>query len=166
MFRNSISIRIFLFVALGLSSASIFLTVFFINSHSNRLIEEFEKRGNIAVLELLILVLACSTWGRSWSRKRIRIHSDNYATVKSVEKRHVKDLRLMSLLRSLHAVEAEGNFLLSVVHIPGKLNVRADAISREWFGAFRCEHHRVTGSWPNVFPTDIVYPNYDWTKFE
>ncbi len=112
--------------------------------------------GNIAVLEMLILLFACSTWGAQWHCKRIRIHSDNAGTVAGVEQRRVKDDRLMELLRTLHAIEAMHNFLLSIEHIPGKQNVMADAISREQFSRFRAEHVRVTGDEPNKVPTTIV----------
>ena len=70
----------------------------------------------------------------------------------------MRDDRLMHLLRCLHYVEVENNFLLSVEHIPGNENTRADAISRKLFGFFRAEHMRVTGAPPNATPTSVVTP--------
>ena len=63
----------------------------------------------------------------------------------------------MLVLRCLHYVEVENNFL-SVEHIPGIQNTRADAISRKLFVFFRAEHMRVTGAPPNATPTFAVAP--------
>lgn len=112
--------------------------------------------GNITVLETPILVLACATWDKQWSQKRIRIHSDDAATFAAVEQRRVKDDRLMDL-RAIHFIEAKHNFLLSIEHIPGKENVMADAISREQFARFK-EHIRVIGSAPSTIHKPVVIP--------
>ena len=64
----------------------------------------------------------------------------------------------MEILRLLHSVEVEHNFLLSVEHIPGRRNTRADALSREHFALFRDEHLRATGSMPSSTATRITFP--------
>lgn len=58
-------------------------------------------RTNIAILELLVLVLTVATWGHKWRGRRVHFHSDNEVTVYSVERRLTRNDVLLRLLRAL-----------------------------------------------------------------
>ena len=85
---------------------------------------------NIAVKELLPIVIAAATWGRLWSQAQVIAYSDNMAVVQAVKSRSVKCPQLMRLLRALFFIEARLNFSLNASHIAGHKNVAADSLSR------------------------------------
>jgi hypothetical protein len=119
---------------------------------------DVERGWNIAVLELVILVVACATWGRDWARRRIMFQSDNTAVCAAVTGRRVRHLRLMSWVRELHFVEARYGFSVRVVHIPGKENTLADLISRGRIDRFRTQFCARYGMLPAVAPVRHVMP--------
>ena len=84
----------------------------------------------IAAKELVPIVLAAALWGPTWSRDHVCFHSDNEAVVTIIQKRHAKQPILNHLLRCLFFYASVFQFSFSALHIPGVLNVAADAISR------------------------------------
>ena len=56
---------------------------------------------NIAVKELIPIVLAANIWGSTWSRKRIAFKCDNMAVVLVLRQGSCKDRHLAFLLREL-----------------------------------------------------------------
>ena len=56
---------------------------------------------NIAVKELLPIVVSAATWGHCWRGKSVLCFSDNMAVVHALNKRSVKNPLLMHLLRAL-----------------------------------------------------------------
>lgn len=85
---------------------------------------------SIALKELLPIVLACAIWGASWSHKRIQVLCDNAAVIEIINAKTSKCRDIMHLLRCLHFFLAYHDCTLQAVHVPGVLNVAADAISR------------------------------------
>ena len=85
---------------------------------------------SIAVKELLI-VMACVVWGQAWRCKSVLAHCDNQAVVEVINAGYSKDPHLMQLLRSLFFITAHLEIALQAVHIPGKANTGADAISSD-----------------------------------
>ena len=85
---------------------------------------------NIAVKELLPIVIAAATWGQLWSRAQVIAYLDNMAVVQAVKSRSVKCPQLMRLLSALFFTEARFNFSLNASHIAGHKNVAADSLSR------------------------------------
>lgn len=70
--------------------------------------------------------------------KKVLFLSDNMAVVEVINKRSSRDKRLMILLRRLVLVSLQCNIHFRAKHIPGKLNVTADKLSRFKFQeAFR-----------------------------
>jgi hypothetical protein len=85
---------------------------------------------SIALKELLPIVLACAIWGACWSHKRIQVLCDNAAVIEMINAKTSRCRDIMHLLRCLHFFLAYHDCTLHAVHIPGVLNVAADAISR------------------------------------
>ena len=85
---------------------------------------------SIAVKEITPIVMAAMVWGGAWLRKVIRFYCDNEAVVANLTSLSCKDRELWSLLRCLIFMAARYSFWFSAVHIPGRLNTLADALSR------------------------------------
>lgn len=92
---------------------------------------------SMALFELYPIVMACVLWGHQWGQKRILFHCDNEATVEIITKGRSKVCSIMRLVRKLTFHAALHNFVLHAVHIPGKSNNIADAISRFQMSRFR-----------------------------
>ena len=88
------------------------------------------KDTNIAVKELLPIVLSVRLWGPSLTNKRIIFFCDNLAIVAVINKQTSKNSSIMALLRSLVVVCLKYNIMFTAKHIPGKRNIIADLLSR------------------------------------
>ncbi len=84
----------------------------------------------VAPKELLPILLACAVWGREWSGKLVRCKCDNMAVVEVVNNGYSRDKELMHLLRCLFFITEHLGMSIMAVHLPGKDNIRADALSR------------------------------------
>ena len=96
-----------------------------------------QSRYTIAWKELYAILVACSTWGNLWRRKRILFHCDSTAVVAIWGKGACKCPHLMSLVGHLFLMAAGGNYHVAIDHIPGALNQVADHLSRFSMQAFR-----------------------------
>ena len=96
-----------------------------------------QTRYTIAWKELYAILVACSTWGSRWSRRRVLFHCDNAAVVAIWGKGSGRCPHLMSLVRHLFLMAARGNFHVAISHIPGVQNQIADNLSRFSMQAFR-----------------------------
>ncbi|XP_060070454.1 uncharacterized protein LOC132550409 [Ylistrum balloti] len=92
---------------------------------------------SMALFELYPIVMACVLWGHQWHNKHILFHCDNVATVDIISKVRSKVSSIMCLMRKLTYYSAMHNFVIHAVHIPGKQNNIADAISRFQMCKFR-----------------------------
>ena len=91
---------------------------------------------NIAIKELVPIVLSAHIWGHTWPRKRIVFKCDNLAVVSLLQRGSCKDRHLAFLLRELSMIAILGDFTFTAVHIPGVVNKHADALSRFKFQEF------------------------------
>ena len=66
---------------------------------------------------VLPIILACATWGPLGAHKLVQVQCDNSAVVEI-------------LRTSLHFFWAQYDIILKATHLPGVLNIAADAISR------------------------------------
>ena len=85
---------------------------------------------DIAVKELVPLVIAAALWGSRWRGCHVLFHVDNMAVTTSVQKLNARNPLLCQLLRCLHFYSACFCFTFTASHIPGVQNVAADALSR------------------------------------
>ena len=86
---------------------------------------------NIAVKELVPIVIAAALWGDKWRRSCVCFKCDNVAVVEILRSRTARDPLLMHLLRCVVFYAAVFGFQLIANHVPGVMNTAADAISRD-----------------------------------
>ena len=84
------------------------------------------QNANIAAKELLPIVLSLALWGSRWSGSRVLFRTDNQAVVAALTSFSARDPTMSHLLRCLFFFDVEHK----VVHLPGRDNALADAISR------------------------------------
>lgn len=129
---------------------------------------EFSRRLQIAVKELIPIIIAALLWGsKYWAGKYVVARCDNGAVVAIINSRHSKDPLLMQLLRCLFFIEAYCNFSLTAVHIPGTHNTLADDLSRNRLHSYR-EKMGGRVSQPTIIPDFLMQwlldPQADWTS--
>ena len=92
------------------------------------------------------IVLAIEIWGQSMSNSKIYFMSDNMAVVEVINKQTSKDKTLMRLVRRLVLATLKFNIYFRAKHIPGKLNITSDHLSRFQFqeafksAPYLCQH--------------------------
>ena len=92
---------------------------------------------SIAWQELFAIVVACQVWGNLLRDHRIKFHCDNESVVSIINTKRSKIPRMMDLLRHLTLLTLHHNIYICAVHIPGKHNAIADAISRFQYQRFQ-----------------------------
>ena len=92
---------------------------------------------DIAVKELVPVLLAAALWGPSWRGQHVLFHIDNMAVVQVVRNLNASNPLLCHLLRCLYFYSAHFRFTFSATHIPGVQNIAADALSRQNLSLFR-----------------------------
>ena len=90
----------------------------------------FWQQFHIAIKELFPIVLALRLWPNSLKDQRLLVLCDNEAVVHVINNQTSKDKDLMSLIRQLTVALMNNNLILRAKHVPGKLNIIADALSR------------------------------------
>ena len=121
----------------------------------------------IAVKELVPILIALVIWGRQWARRRVLCHCDNDAVVAVMRSRSSKEPNLMHLLRCLFFFEAHYGCSMSAIHIPGFLNDRADDLSRNRLSFFLSKVQGAVKD-PTPIPPQLLgllsSPTMDWTS--
>ena len=85
---------------------------------------------NIIVLEMLPIVISVSIWASELANKCILFHTDNQGLVEVINRKTTKDRKLLVLPREFVLQCLKHNILFRAIHVPGVLNVKADALSR------------------------------------
>ena len=96
--------------------------------------------SNIAILEMIPLVLAAQLYSHAWAGKCVLFLTDNQAVKFSAESLLPTDKHLAALVRELAIISVQNDFRFRVVHLPGKDNVLADLLSRSRFDEFFAKH--------------------------
>ena len=117
--------------------------------------EEFSE-ASIAAKEMLPILVAAAVWGRQWVGSTVLCNSDNEAVVAVLQSGSAKDKKLAHMLRSLFFFEAKFQFTMVAAHIPGAINVRADALSRNHLDVFFASSPQACPT-PQAVPQDLVW---------
>ena len=80
--------------------------------------------------ELLPIVIAAAIWDKAWGGCIVLGCCDNAAVVALINAGYCKHETATDLLRCLFFIAAHFDFDIFACHIPGSLNVAADALSR------------------------------------
>lgn len=93
--------------------------------------------ANLVLLELFPIVVALFIWGERFRDKRVKFHCDNMGVVMAINQQTANSPPVVALLRHLVLRCLVLNVHFSAVHVPGKLNVIADSLSRFQWDRFR-----------------------------
>ena len=85
---------------------------------------------NIVHLEMLNILAALRVWQEAWRNSKVGIACDNLAVVQVLNSGKTRDLTLAAIARNIQFQIAKYNIDLKVSHIPGKVNIIADLLSR------------------------------------
>jgi hypothetical protein len=88
------------------------------------------KALSMVFLELHAIVDACATFGKQWRGLQITIQTDSQACVDSWRLQRSHNAELRFLFREICLLMSVHSFDLNLIHIPGKLNIKADLLSR------------------------------------
>lgn len=117
------------------------------------------KRMSMPFLELYALTLAVAAWGHEWKAKKIMLRSDCEGAVAAINSRSSRNEPMSALVRHLMILAARGQFDLRCKHIPGVLNVSADALSRQNLHDFRVDSpkaHQQPEATPQLPPISLM----------
>ncbi|KAK3103024.1 hypothetical protein FSP39_015834 [Pinctada imbricata] len=106
---------------------------------------------DVTFLELIPIVLAFFIWGEHIKKKRILLYTDNLALVSVLNKKTSKSKRIMQLLRPLVLISMYSEIQFKAIHIEGKSNIKADALSRRQWVRFHRAFPSADGS-PMLVP--------------
>lgn len=113
------------------------------------------KDAIIAIKELVPVILALAIWGHFWSKKTIRILSDNSTVVIAINTNTSRVPDMAHLLRCAAFLQAHFQCQLTAQHIPGIHNSAADAISRNNISRFLSLYPQACPT-PELIPTDLL----------
>ena len=113
---------------------------------------------HITVKELLPIVLTCALWSPQWKGKSVLCRSNNAAVVAVVNSGQLKaqDPTAMHLQQCIFFFAARDGYTLQAVHVAGKLNVVADALSRDNLPLFLAQVPGVL-THPTPTPHKLLY---------
>ena len=112
------------------------------------------QNANIAAKELLPIVLSLALWGSHWLGSRVLFRTDNQVVVAALMSFSACDPTMSHLLRCLFFFEAHFDVEHIVVHLPGRDNPAADAISHNKVDQFNlCPQ---ASPIPKAIPTSAV----------
>jgi len=93
-------------------------------------------------LELMTMLGALKRWGPRLRGRRLVVRMDNTVAVGALNKGTAHDPALAYLVREIYAEMVEHSFHVLAVHIPGFVNVLADAASRLKFDDFAADYRK------------------------
>lgn len=118
---------------------------------------------NISQLEMLIVLICFRLWAVEWKNRSICIFCDNVAVVAVLSNGKTKDSYLGACARSIWLLTAKFNINMTVKHIAGKENVKADMLSR-WFHYKNVEssvvRHLKLCTWQDI-EDQWLYPDFN-----
>ena len=109
-------------------------------------------RASLSLLEFYPIVVATHVWHDRLKNGRLKILSDNQGTVEIINKLKSRDNIIMQLVREFALQCLQYNIWFQAFHIPGKLNLGPDALSRGQFRRFRQRFPSAREIIPNLPP--------------
>lgn len=100
------------------------------NSNISGVWSKKEQENHINYLELNAAFLALKAFCDKADNEHVQLYLDNTTAIKYLNKMGGRKKSLNNLAKNIWLWCMERNIWLSVYHIPGKLNIRADALSR------------------------------------
>jgi ribonuclease HI len=89
------------------------------------------QRISMPFLELLAILYAVHTWHKQLADSALELQSDSHTVVQCIQKGfHAKDPFMHHLLRTLLHITITNRIFISCTHLPGVMNIHADALSR------------------------------------
>jgi hypothetical protein len=98
-----------------------------------------EAARSIAWRELFAVVVACATWGRLLTGRRLLLFCDNTSVVSIVNTGTSRCQLVMQLVRQLFDIAVYWDFDVRLKHVPGVQNIAADLLSRLQIDNFRIQ---------------------------
>ena len=83
----------------------------------------------ITLKELVPIVVACAVWGPQWWESSALVHCNNEGAITVINSGYSKVEKMMHLLHCLFFIWAKFSIEVKAIHVPGKDNEPADAIS-------------------------------------
>ena len=124
-------------------------------------------QADIAVKELVPIILAVVTWGPLFRGAHFLCYCDNQAVVAVVNSRDTRHPHLLHLLRCLFLFEARLQLQISATYIAGRDNVLADDLSRNKLFSFFSQTPDMMPH-PSPLPLmaqDLLFnPDLDWAS--
>ena len=114
---------------------------------------------NITFLELYPIVIALELWGHLWKNHSVVFYTDNEALTSVINKQTTRVTSIMFLVRKLVLRCLTLNIEFKAKHIPGKLNCKADALSRLQVHRFK-QHSPCSDAFPTCIPERLLPLNY------
>lgn len=100
---------------------------------------------SMTFMETYPIYVACALWGSHLRQRRILLRSDNEGTVAVWARGSSRNVAIIKLVRRIHFLSAENNFVVKVVHIAGHNNSIADSLCRfqqvRFYAAAPLAHH-------------------------
>ena len=109
--------------------------------------------------EMIPIYAACYLCGHLWQGNHIIFNTDNETNVNIWSKQSFKCPKLMDIVRRLFLISARAQFQVKLVHIPGKLNPIAHALSRSEASTKRRKVQKLA---PNAEDTPVPLPQDIW----
>lgn len=136
--------------ASNLGYAAILGKKWFFGSWSDQL-----SHFHINIKELFPITVALELWGQTLRNRSVLFFSDNAAVVAIINKQTSKEKHMMILVRRLVLAALRFNIHFRAKHIPGKLNVFADYLSRLQVDSFRHEASNMDRN-PTQVPSEFL----------
>ena len=89
-----------------------------------------ERFRNITNLEMINILVALRVWAEQWAHKKVLFRCDNLAVVQVIQTSRTRDQFLACCLRNIWLIVSVYDIELDILHISGKTNRVADALSR------------------------------------
>ena len=108
----------------------------------------------IVHLEMLNILVALRVWAKQWATKTISVKYDNEAVVTILQSGKTRDPLLAAICRNISMETARADIRLRTTHIPGKINIIADSLSRFHMSPIhRDKVHQLLAGANWVYPT-------------